>query len=381
MLRRLPILCASTLSVLLAAPLCAQSAAADSVIVPARPPARPLPPEAQSAGITHFSFMAYGDTRGRHDGTELQAEHELVVESMLETIKERAGTPDAIRFVIQSGDGVQNGSNPAQFQVSFIPLINRLTQAGGIPYFAAVGNHEVGGGRDTLDARRADGLRNWFATNARLIPPDGSARRLARHPDYAFGFGNTFFITFDSDIPEDTVQFTWVEKQLDQLDRRRFVNVVVFFHHPPFSSGPHGGATLQYQARVIRDKWMPLFRREHVRLLLTGHEHLFDHFVEHYRDASGPHRIDEIVSGGGGAPLYAYRGEPDLVDYVRSGAAAGVSVEHLVRPSIDPGGNPFHYVVIHVDGDRLSVEVVGVDWGRTFEPYRSNRSALSDSIP
>ena len=53
-----------------------------------------------------------------------------------------------------------------------------------------------------------------------------------------------------------------------------------------------------------------MFRQYHVRLLLTGHEHLFEHWVERYVDASGPHRMDEIVSGGGGAPLYAYVGEP-----------------------------------------------------------------------
>src|SRR6516165_236579 len=31
------------------------------------PPASPLPPEAKSAGVTRFSFIAYGDTRGERD--------------------------------------------------------------------------------------------------------------------------------------------------------------------------------------------------------------------------------------------------------------------------------------------------------------------------
>jgi hypothetical protein len=88
--------------------------------------------------------------------------------------------------------------------------------------------------------------------------------------------------------------------------------------------------------------------------------------------------MDEIVSGGGGAPLYHYSGEPDLTDYEREASAERVTHEHLARPSVDPGANPYHYVIVHVDGDRISVEVIGVDWGLGFMPYRSSRATLWD---
>jgi 3',5'-cyclic AMP phosphodiesterase CpdA len=358
----------------------AQVAARADSIVGSLPPKTPLASEAVSAGIKRFSFIAYGDTRGRHDGTELQAEHTLVIESMLRTIKAASTTADPIRFVLQSGDAVQDGSVARQLSVSYIPLINRLTQDGDVPYFLSVGNHDVGGGNVTNE-RRIAGLRNYFAANARLIPPEGSPRRLAGYPTYAFGFSTWYFIAFDSDIPDDTVQFAWVKKQLETLDRHRYTNVALFFHHPPFSSGPHGGATVEPTAASLRAKWMPLFRKHHVRLLLTGHEHLFEHWVERYTDETGPHRIDEIVSGGGGAPLYAYTGEPNLRDYYNANSAEKVSLTHLARPSSDPGGNPFHYVVIHVNGDDINVEVIAADWGRGFQPYRSNTASLVDPRP
>jgi hypothetical protein len=87
------------------------------------------------------------------------------------------------------------------------------------------------------------------------------------------------------------------------------------------------------------------------------------------------------VTGGGGAPLYAYTGEPDLRAYVRADSAARVRVEHLVRPSPSAGENPYHYVVVRVDGERIRLEVVGVEWGRGYAPYRSPRAVLSDSVP
>ena len=380
MIRRLGLAALGALGPVL---LGAQTPPPRDTIIPASilAPKVPLPQEAATAAVTKFSFIAYGDTRGRHDGAELQAEHTLVIESMLATIKKAAASPDPIRFVVQNGDAVQNGSIAGQLNVSYIPLANRLTQEGGVPYFPAVGNHDVGNSVDLADLRRADGLHNYLAANANLIPAGGAPRRLKGYPTYAFGYGNSFFITFDSNIPDDTAQFAWVKSQLAALDRKRYKNIAVFFHHPPFSSGPHGGAKVERQAASIRTKWLPLFRQHHVRLLLAGHEHLFEHWVERYTDSSGVHRIDEIVSGGGGAPLYAYTGEPDLSEYVKAGRTESVSLEHLARPSSDPGANPFHYVVFHVDGERISIEVIGVDWGRGFSPYRSNTATLGDLRP
>ena len=91
------------------------------------------------------------------------------------------------------------------------------------------------------------------------------------------------------------------------------------------------------------------------------------------------HRIDEIVSGGGGAPLYAYTGEPNLRDYLSADRRSSVAVQHLARPSSDPGGNPFHYVIVHVDGTDISLEVIAVDWGKGSR--RTGRTPRRSSIP
>jgi hypothetical protein len=91
--------------------------------------------------------------------------------------------------------------------------------------------------------------------------------------------------------------------------------------------------------------------------------------------------MDEIVSGGGGAPLYAYTGEPDLAPYIAANSSLGVAMQHLARPSSDAGGNPFHYVVVHVDGENISLEVIAADWGKGFAPYRSSSASLNDPRP
>src|SRR5687767_2450063 len=78
-----------------------------------------LPSEESTAGVTKFSFIAYGDTRGQADGFELQREHGRLVQAMLSEIRARASGEYPVRFAVQSGDGVTAGSDATQWDVSF----------------------------------------------------------------------------------------------------------------------------------------------------------------------------------------------------------------------------------------------------------------------
>src|SRR5688500_9730417 len=343
-------------------------------------PRSPLPAESASAGISRFSFLVYGDTRGRRDGTAEQYEHSLIVDSALATIKRLSDSPTPVKFVLQTGDAVVNGRDARQWNRSFVDLINRITTEGGVPYFLAPGNHDVTSAPALDSPLRAEGLGNYLAVIGNLIPPAGAARRLDGYPTYAFGYGHTFFIALDSNIAADDKQFEWAKSQLEGLDRSRYRHVIAFFHHPAFSSGPHGAARIEAPTAALRARYMPLFRRHHAAILFSGHEHLFEHWVERYEDSDGRHRLDHITTGGGGAPLYLYRGEPDLREYLKTNEAQKVSLDHVVRPGMDVGDNPYHYLLVQVDGDRIRVEVIAVDWGRGFQPYRSNATELRDSI-
>jgi hypothetical protein len=342
---------------------------------PIEPPRNPLPSEAASAGVTRFSFIAYGDTRQEIDGREVHHRHEQVIDAIEKKIAALAPGAFPVRFVIQSGDAVTYGPN-ADAWPPFTALIDRLTRDTAVSYFFAVGNHDVTG-RRIGDPERERGLRNSLAVFQNVIPPDESPRRLPGYSTYSVAYGNTFLIVFDSNIADDPTQLTWVTRQLEEVDSRRYRHVIAAFHHPPLSSGPHGGDVVEPWTDAVRRLYLPLFRRHHVNLTVTGHEHLLDHFVEWYDDASGRHRMDHVVSGGGGAPTYTYKAEPDLDVYVAAAAPQRVRIDHLLRPSRSIDGNPLHFVVFRVDGDHLSLEVVGVDAGPDiYMPYERPRIQL-----
>src|SRR5690349_17972350 len=230
------------------------------------PPASPLPPEAATRRLDEVSFIAYGDTRGgATDGQALHPIHTQLMDRMLDVIRARARSDRAIRFVLQTGDAVLRGNDARMWNVSYTPIIERLTVGAGVPYFLTLGNHDVLAGR----GGGPTGRENSLDAMARLFPPVGSARRFGTTAAYAFGIGPVFVLAVDSNAADDAGQLAWATSQLEQLDRKRFKTIVAFMHHPPYTSGPHGAA-VEPQTLAVRSLWMPLFRTHHVRLVLAG---------------------------------------------------------------------------------------------------------------
>src|SRR5712671_5836273 len=152
-MRRIVFLAAASVAACLLPSLRAQQFQVDDVEVrPIAPPSKPLAPESATAGVTRFSFIAYGDTRSAgpsrsgeppEDGQMLQREHGLVVDAMLKATSQLAATQFPVRFVVSSGDAVLYGRNGTMWNVSYVPIVERLTRQGDLPFFFAAGNHDL----------------------------------------------------------------------------------------------------------------------------------------------------------------------------------------------------------------------------------------------
>ena len=107
---------------------------------------------------------------------------------------------------------------------------------------------------------------------------------------YTFDRAECHFVSIDcySGYNSDSDQYKWLEKDLAAHQKSRFR--IVYFHEPPYSIGAHGSNV------TLRNILCPLFKKYHVQLVLTGHDHNYYHTT---RDG-----ITYIVTGGGGAPLY-----------------------------------------------------------------------------
>ena len=95
-------------------------------------------------------------------------------------------------------------------------------------------------------------------------------------------------------------------------------------------------------------------------------------------DSSEPLSTSCLRCSGGGAPIYVYAGEPDLRAYVAANAEHGISVDHPTKPGATVDENPHHFVVVQVDGDRLSLEVISTG-PIPYAPYNGSATlVLSD---
>jgi len=163
---------------------------------------------------------------------------------------------------LHTGDFVKNGLINSQW-VDFFSISNFTHNC---TIYPVLGNHENYG----------ESYFQYFT-----IPGNGYW--------YSFDNGPIHFIGLDSNKKNlyNPYQIFWLFKDL-MSNYKPYI--IVFFHHPPYSSGNHGSTNL------IRLLWVPLFSIFNVDIVFNGHDH--DYERGKAKD------VNFIVTGGGGAPLY-----------------------------------------------------------------------------
>jgi hypothetical protein len=198
------------------------------------------------------------------------------------------------RYVVTTGDNFYNPDGNAT-QSNFSEPERCLTSFPGNAWRAVWGNHDVAG----------------TGTATALHSPNKY---------YTWSVGSTQFFMLNANAPSDATQRSWLQRALSSSRAR--VKIAVF-HQPAFTSGLHS------DLRSIQRNWIPLFVRYHITLVITGHNHDYEHLRE-----SG---IDYVVTGGGGAATYpCLRVEP--------GALRCVSA--------------YHFLLVTVTGRAVTVEAI-----------------------
>ena len=119
---------------------------------------------------------------------------------------------------------------------------------------------------------------------------------------YSFRVGEWLAVSLNSNVPSGagSTQAAWLRQTLSINNTRC---TVAYWHHPLFSSGPHGANT------SVRELWEILYEYE-ADLILSGHEHLYERMApQDPGGAADPVRgIRQFIAGTGGAPLYQFHG-------------------------------------------------------------------------
>ncbi len=264
-----------------------------------------------SAAREKFTFVAYGDTRSN------PLEHAVIIKEIVGLHPE---------FVLQSGDLVSDGGNPAQW-LQFAQITQPLREAH-IAYYPARGNHDVGA----------------YYPHTVTEPFDSGDKVNKLY--YAFTRHHNRFIIVDSmeDYDPSSRQYAWLAGELARA-RNTAVNTFVMFHEAPFSVGPHG-PTPEAQQFLH-----PLFVKYQPTAVFCGHDHLY------YRTRRNG--VTYIVTGGGGAPPYRPENRQIALPgdvYVHDTDSAGHALSEAQYKSLI-----YHAIRCDVDGPRVSMTVIRPD--------------------
>jgi hypothetical protein len=151
---------------------------------------------------------------------------------------------------------------------------------------------------------------------------------------YARRSGEVELIVLDSNNI-DAAQTAFLERTLSTSRARWKIPI---FHHPPYLCGS------ERPSLGVRDEWLPLFRRFHVRLVLNGHDHDYERFA---LDGT-----TYVVDGGGAGDLYPLR--PCKPDTPRMQASD--ESEHT-------------FLMLRISASRISAEIHAVGSGRTVDAF------------
>lgn len=156
-------------------------------------------------------------------------------------------------FVLMLGDNLYGEFQGAtsfteRFEKPYASLLRQ-----GVKFHASLGNH----GNADAEAR---------------YEPFGMGGK--RFYTFTAGDGLAQFFALESDTldarPVDSAQLAWLESELKTSTARW---KVAFFHHPIYNAGLQHGPNLRLRALLE-----PLFLRYGVRLVLSGHEHVYERF-------------------------------------------------------------------------------------------------------
>ncbi|MCX8082854.1 MAG: metallophosphoesterase [bacterium] len=216
-----------------------------------------------STSIRNFSFIIFGDNRAHSSSSISQPK---VFKKM---IQEMNCYKDEVAFAINLGDIVRANSSSLIYKLQlnqYLKCINQLY----FPVYNVVGNEEISGHKEIENIYK-EKLRNTY---------------------YSFEYKNCLFIILDTEEIghegniEDK-QLLWLEKELQKNASMKFICM----HRPLFP--------VIHKSHMKKENFyqlLTLFKKNGVNAIFAGHDHCFHNSIQD--------GILQVVSGGGGAPLY-----------------------------------------------------------------------------
>lgn len=268
---------------------------------------------------TPFAFAVMGDTQGNPTVNGTLAQYAWALRP---------------NFLVIPGDLVDDGPVKNQWINDFFASMNPLMCR--VPFYPVLGNHE----------RNSD----YYYRYMDLPPPEYY---------YSFQYGNAMFFMIDSNkkVDEESEQYLWLEKQLQELEAREKAGTsdvvwkFVCYHHPSYSSDEDDYGNLWKGKSTWGDLRIrpltKLYDRYAVDVVWNGHIHSYE-------------RTWPMVGG-------KVTEDKGTVYMVTGGGGGGLEQAGPIRPPFQNNvRRGHHFVFVAVNGNTLELKSFDLD-GRLFD--------------
>ena len=352
----------------------------------------PFAQPSNRTGNESFSFIVYGDIQSNH-----KRGHNALVGQMLK---------ESVDLVFNTGD--ISADKGKDYETDFYPVIEPLARR--VPYFPAVGNHDVYFESPTSRSNIYSFFSKNYAYLSRLPGNEHLAEPDSQKLWYSLIHRDVLFVVLDSNFFIDEgkyrrthelppykhhlrEQLIWVRDLLESASRNPKLRAsFVFFHHSPFFSddnepapivgvGGHPGhrgmlvnQTLPSEDTGEQGYLLDLFRKHRVTAVFTGHEHYYERWREVIRDKGHPvHTVNWIVNGLGGVrPRGHPKADEKEIEKLLNKKVYRRYLERISNLNRDwtaelkhrypryPGPSRFHnYALVRVESGKISLEIKG----------------------
>ncbi len=263
-----------------------------------------------------------------------------------------------IDFVLHLGDLIIDGRYPNHWEIFLRENRIESSLLDSIPYLVMVGNHEHANDKTY-------GLPNYEAIFN--LPQF----YVVDSPDAAiFVLDSDVIIDQYQDIPDnkqdemfakwivsdDIENPAWLEQELKK--RNKTFNVICL-HHPLFSFAKHHKDWYkpEYGRNLLekRRKFIELLQKHDVQLVLSSHDHLYQHNLLRYKKDGSEKEMHVIISGGGGVPLRKGPNDEIYQNYVKKYQEEGFDVTTINWKKI------YHYCRVEITSDKIEMRVFQVE--------------------
>lgn len=278
------------------------------------------------------------------------------------------------RFVMHLGDIAANDGRKAWHWGYFLRDNKRYASPiGRYPFLPVPGNHDY--------INTEYGLKNWQAIFDRplfYVQDSPSAAIFFLNSNYIIdqhqqiddarqeALFRKWFVSADSSSTP-----SWLEWQLKKHEDRPFKIVVM--HHPPISYSWHhvDWYDPSFGPDLIekRNAFVRLLQKYNVQVILSGHEHLYEHSITSSPGGEeGQTPLHQVITSGGGVPpretVTPEKKRERQADFRRSD----------LDVSLTKQASTYHYTRVDVTPDTLTLSTYGID------AERGRRTGLIERI-